>query len=283
MKDVPSDFLFTRYDARQGSVWLRRAFAMFMRARLSWTVLLLAYFVLMILVRLVPFLGPVLLSIAKPIFAVGLLAAAWTQERGGTPSFGQLFQGFRANLVALLPIGVFFLVGATIAMYGSALVDGGKLVAFVTSDARMSDEEIAAAFADSVLQRGLLFSALLMTPVLMATWWAPALVVFQDAKPGAALAASLKASLANWKPLIAYALTVFLFGGVLPGLFLGVVILILPPPVATVLVPALLLPYLLFFTATLHISDFVSYRDVFHAGETLTPLTSRSAATDAAP
>ena len=283
MKDVPSDFLFTRYDARQGSVWLHRAFTMFMRARLSWTLLLLAYFVLMILVRLVPFLGSALLSIAKPVFAVGLLAAAWTQERGGMPTFGQLFQGFRANLVALLPIGVFFLAGATIAMYGSALVDGGKLVAFVTSDVRMSDEEIAAAFIDSGLQRGMLFSALLMTPVLMATWWAPALVVFQDAKPGTALAASLKASLANWKPLIVYALTVFLFGGVLPGLFLGAAIVILPPTLAAVLVPALLLPYLLFFTATLHISDFVSYRDVFHAGEVLAPLTARTVTPDARP
>ena len=276
MADAPSDFLFTRYDARQGSVWLRRAFSMFMRARLSWTILLLAYFVLMILVRLVPFLGPALMSIAKPVFAVGLLAAAWTQERGGTPAFGQLFQGFRANLVALLPIGIFFLAGATIAMYGSALVDGGKLVALVTSDARMSDEEIAAAFTDAALQRGILFSALLMVPVLMATWWAPALVVFQDAKAGAALAASLKASLANWKPLLVYALTVFLFGGILPGVLLGIAIVILPPPFAAIMVPALLLPYLLFFTATLHISDFVSYRDVFHAGETLDPLASRA-------
>ena len=279
MSALPNYFPFTRYDARQGSVWLHRAFTMFMRARLSWTLLLLAYFVLMFLVRVIPFFGPALLSIAKPVFAVGLLAAAWTQERGGTPSLSQLFQGFRANLVALLPIGVFFLVGATIAMYGSALVDGGRLVTFVTSDVRMSDDEIAAAFADSVLQRGILFSALLMTPVLMATWWAPALVVFQDAKPGAALAASLKASLGNWKPLLVYALTVFLFGGVLPGLFLGVAILILPPAFAAVLFPALLLPYLLFFTATLHISDFVSYRDVFHAGEALDPLKSNSVRT----
>ena len=33
------------------------------------------------------------------------------------------------------------------------------------------------------------------------------------------------------------------------------------------------LPYMFFFAATLHVSDYVSYRDVFHAGETLAPLT----------
>jgi hypothetical protein len=32
------------------------------------------------------------------------------------------------------------------------------------------------------------------------------------------------------------------------------------------------LPYLAFFVATLHISDYVSYRDVFHTGETLAPI-----------
>ncbi len=35
---------------------------------------------------------------------------------------------------------------------------------------------------------------------------------------------------------------------------------------------ALLLPYSLFFAATLHVSDYVSYREVFHSGETLAPL-----------
>ena len=34
----------------------------------------------------------------------------------------------------------------------------------------------------------------------------------------------------------------------------------------------IVLPYLAFFVATLHISDYVSYRDVFHAGETLAPI-----------
>jgi hypothetical protein len=38
------------------------------------------------------------------------------------------------------------------------------------------------------------------------------------------------------------------------------------------MVVALILPYSLFFASTLHVSDYVSYRDVFHANETLAPL-----------
>ena len=41
------------------------------------------------------------------------------------------------------------------------------------------------------------------------------------------------------------------------------------------MIVALLLPYSLFFASTLHVSDYVSYRDVFHANETLAPLLPR--------
>jgi hypothetical protein len=44
--------------------------------------------------------------------------------------------------------------------------------------------------------------------------------------------------------------------------------LLVPPPLNATVAALLVLPYLAFFVATLHISDYVSYRDVFHAGET---------------
>ncbi|HSC98863.1 MAG TPA: hypothetical protein VLI21_08170, partial [Casimicrobiaceae bacterium] len=48
--------------------------------------------------------------------------------------------------------------------------------------------------------------------------------------------------------------------------------LIVPPPLNATLAALIVLPYLTFFVATLHIADYVSYRDVFHAGETLAPI-----------
>jgi len=246
---------------------------MFKAHRLAWVVLVLGYFLVLLMLRVIPFIGPYAMTVMKPVFAVGLLAAAWTQERGGTPAFRQLFQGFRANLRALLAIGVFFVGGITIAVFASSLVDGGKLLELMATGSSMSEAQLAEYLGDRELQLGMLFSALLSIPVVIAVWWAPALVVFQDARSGAALAASLRAALANWKPLAIYGLGVFFYGGVLPGLFVGVVALVVPPPAGQVLVIALLLPYSLFFAATLHVSDYVSYRDVFHSGETLAPLT----------
>ncbi len=206
------------------------------------------------------------------MFAVGLLAAAWTQERGGTPQLSQLFLGFRSNLRSLLPIGIFFVVGVTAAVFASSLVDGGKLLDLLSNTGgTMKEEDVAAALADGSLQAAMLFSALLSIPVLIATWWAPALVVFQNAGAGTALAVSLRAAIANIRPLAVYVLGVFFFAAALPALAdrrAGA------SAAGTGIADRqlLLIPYGIFLAATLHISDYVSYRDVFHAGETLAPL-----------
>jgi len=272
MNNDPREFVFTRYEARHGMAWLAQAYALFRRNPLPWVVLLLSYYTLLLLLRAVPYIGPYAMTVLKPVFAVGLLAAAWTQERGGTPALRQLFQGFRANLGSLLPIGIFYVVGITAAVFASSLVDGGKLLDLMSNAGTMSEEEIAAALGDGALETGMLFSAVLSIPVLIATWWAPALVVFQNAGAGAALAVSLRAALANWRPLAVYGLAVFFYGALLPALVTGAVTLILPEAFGQMFALALLLPYGILFAATLHISDYVSYRDVFHAGETLAPL-----------
>ena len=271
MKDDPREFVFTRYDARQGVAWLAQAYALFSRKRLPWILLLLTYYILLKLLLSLHYIVPCAITLLKTMFAVGLLAAAWTQERGGTPALSQLFQGFRANLGSLLPIGVFFVVGVTAAIFASSLVDDGKLLDLLSNAGTMNDEEVAAALADGALQAGMLFSALLTIPVLIATWWAPALVVFQNAGPGSALAVSLRAALANWKPLTIYVLGVSFYGVVLPALFTGMLVLLLQEA-GLLTAKVLLVPYGIFLAATLHISDYVSYRDVFHAGETLAPL-----------
>ena len=86
MNNDPREFVFTRYEARHGMAWLALAYALFRRNPLPWVVLLLSYYTLLLLLRAVPYIGPYAMTVLKPVFAVGLLAAAWTQERGGTPA-----------------------------------------------------------------------------------------------------------------------------------------------------------------------------------------------------
>jgi hypothetical protein len=278
--DTPRDVVYSVPPARRGAAWLANAWVLFTRARMPWLFLHATSSVVMMAVDLVPFVGQLAVPLIKPVFAVGFLAAAGTQERGGTPRVPDLFQGFRSNLRALLILGAVFVTGITVAVLSTAVVDGGKLLDTLTAPAPATASEreawsatLNATLRDTRTQLAMLFAVLVALPTLGALWFAPGLVVFQDLPATSALAHSLRAAIANWRPLVVYGFTVFLLGGMLPGVALALLTMALPPSVAAVLGVAVLLPYIFFFAATLHVSDYVSYRDVFHAGETLAPLT----------
>jgi hypothetical protein len=257
------EIAITRYPAARGAAWLREAFGMFSVARVPWLLLLLLYYAVMGIVELVPFVGPLAVPLLKPVFAVGFLAAAWGQERGRRPELRQLFQGFRANLHALLPLGVLFLVGIMLSVMATVLVDGGALLDMLSGKTRLDEE----ALASGAMQRAMLFGAVCALPVVLALWYAPALVVFHDCSAARAVALSLRASIANWRPLATYGLLVVFYGVVVPGLLIGIVGLVVPGNVGVPIAVVLMMPYFLSLVATLHISDYVSYRDIFHAQE----------------
>lgn len=282
--DTPRDVVFTIHEARRGTAWLRDAWALFSRARAPWLFMLGTYYLAMMAVDLVPLVGQLAVPLIKPVFAVGFLAAAWTQERGGIPRVRDLFLGFRSNLRALLVLGAVFVAGITLAVLSTAVVDGGKLLDTLTAPAPSTAEErdawgeaLNATLRDTRTQLAMLFAVAVALPTLAALWFAPGLVVFQDLSAPAALGHSLRAAFANWRPLVVYALAVFALGGALPAIVLGLLAVVLPQSAVAVIAFAFLLPYALFFAATLHVSDYVSYRDVFHAGETLAPLTPSAA------
>ena len=267
--------------------WLANAWALFARARLPWLFLLATYYVVMMAVDLVPLIGQLAVPVIKPVFAVGFLAAAWTQERGGTPRVADLFMGFRSNLRALLVLGAVFVAGITVAVLSTTLVDGGKLIEVLTAPApatvhrargvgaRRSTRRCATRARSSRCcsrsssrcrrwprcgsRRGWSCSRTCRRTSALAHRCAP-----RSRTGGRWRVYALRGVRARRRCCRASrsrSLT-----------------LVLPASIAAVLGVALLMPYVFFFAATLHISDYVSYRDVFHAGETLAPLTPGSAA-----
>jgi hypothetical protein len=265
---APAAIPYMQRSAAHGSLWLRQAFAMLWKYRVRWLLMLLVYYVLILAVDIVPYLGPFVAPMLKPVFAVGFLAAAWSQERGEPPAIRHLFAGFRANLGALLLLGVAFVVGMTGAVVATWLIDGGKLLDVMSGTLRV-DETL---LGSTDVQMAMVFGALCALPVLLALWFAPALVVFQDCNAGNALATSLRAGMANWRPIAVYALLLFFYGGVLPGFVAAIISALVPRDAAYTVAVMALLPYLALLVATLHISDYVSYRDVFHPDERPEPL-----------
>jgi hypothetical protein len=263
MSAAPTDIAFARHPARHGVVWLKEASQMLARARVPWLLLLLCYYVIQLMVSFVPLVGPLAMMVLRPVFTVGFLAAAWTQQRGGMPEIQHLFRGFRTNLRALLPIGVVLVAGTTFAVLATALVDGGALLEAITSSTR-PDEALA---ANGRVEAAILFGILCALPPLLAVWFAPALVVFQDCGAGQALITSLRAAMANWRPLAVYGLLLFFYGAVVPGMGIALVAILVPTAAAPYVIALTVVPYVFLFVAAQSISDYVAYRDVFHANE----------------
>ena len=262
----PASIPFLRREARRGLFWLRRAHTMFRAAPLPWLLLLVAYYIPLTLIELGPWSLKLAAAVLKPVFAVGFLAAAWNQERGGKPSLRNLLLGFRSNLWALLPLGVVFVAGMMLAVAATALIDGGALIAWFSA----GEEPSEALQRSGRLELAFLVGALCALPTILALWFAPALVVFHDAGVFSALKTSLRAALANWRPAGLFGLAVLFYGGVLPALG-ATLAQIVGETAGTVIAVGIVFPYMLVFLATFQIADYVAYRDVFHSDEPADP------------
>jgi hypothetical protein len=262
------DVVFTRHGARRGVDWLRESWRMFGQARARWLVLVVLYYLAMAAAAWLPLIGQLAGFFLKPVLSVGLLAAAWAQERGNRPAPSDLARGFHSNLAALLSIGLAMLAAAMIAMTTASLIAGDLLVPLFTDPKAPVDEIMR----NPRLQLGLAAGALMALPLTLAVWFAPALVVFQDASARTALGASLRAALANWRPIAVFWIVAFALGVMLPLLVVKLASGLLPGAPGDYVEMMVLAGSAMVLMTTVHIADYVSYRDIFHAGETLAPL-----------
>lgn len=184
------------------------------------TVLLL---VILMAISIVPFFGQVAAHLLVPLFGAGMVQICRHLSEEKQPEISDLFVGFRHNAGQLVMVGVFFAAGVFgIAFIAFMLVSSGVLGGVVTG--RVAGFGVA---LGGVMLAGLVVMVL-SVPVIMATWFAPALVLFHDMKPADAMRASFLAGAKNWLPMVIFAtfLVVALFFAMLP---LGLGLLLLLP------------------------------------------------------
>lgn len=179
----------------------------------------MAYWIIVAFLNQIEYAGTIVASICLPAFSVGLMNACRTLDKGESVSFGLLFSGFQNGKTALFVLGGIYLAATMLALWITSFVDGGTLLELMTGEApekeRLQDPNFVLAS-----QVGLV----LMIPVVMAFWFAPLLVAWNNVSIGRSLFFSFFASLQNWKGFLTYALGIVLFGGVLPGVLLAFVI-----------------------------------------------------------
>lgn len=242
----------------RGWRWLSEGWRLFRAAPVMWLMLVLAYWMLMTFVSVIPFVGVVAAVVLVPGFSVAFMAAARNCDRGEPVTLSLLFAGLRSDPRPQLLLGAVYLVLMVVVLASSALADGGALARWMVTGAR---PEIEVLQSDAFLL-ALALSVTAYLPVMMLMWFAPVLVAWHAMPVPKALFYSLFACLMNWRPFTTYGVASALALIVVPLVVLFVLIVASGGSARPALM-ALLFPLVFSLMPVMFASFYASYRDVF--------------------
>lgn len=220
----------------RGVQWLLSGWRLFRRQAGIWILLTLVLGLIMAGLFLIPVVGGLAFSLLMPVFAGGLMMGSRKVEAAEELELADLFSGFRRSAGNLVLIGVIALALSIAAMVPMTLLVGATGLATLASG---SPEAVGT----GTLAVTLLF-LVLMIPINMAVWFAPALVVFDGYGPVGAMLASFRACLRNIPAFLLYGVVLFVLA-MLASIPFGLGWLVLLPVLVS--------------------SIYAAYREIFHA------------------
>lgn len=178
--------------AARGLEWLAAGWRTLLRAPGVWLIQALLYILILFALGLVPLVGWAAVLIAFPVLSAGMVAGVAELEAGRPLRVGHLFEGLRRHGPNLLMVGVFYLIGGLIAGLIAAAIGGSAaLTGYLLS---------ALAGIGLAIGGGMLTAAVftvLWAGLIMALWFAPALVLLHEVAPLEAMRLSIRACAAN--------------------------------------------------------------------------------------
>lgn len=217
--------------SRQGWVWIKQGYALFIKAPLIWLVLLAIWFVAAVAISSVPVVGEPLVSLLGPVVWAGLMVGCRALSQGEELELAHLFVGFKKHTSQLVALGGITLVAQFTILGLMMLAGGAALVSLMmNAQAEMDPNVIFQTVAGAGF--AIVIGSLLFFLLMMAMWFAPMLVYFRNVPPVQAIKLSLKAFLNNVGAMVVFDLT-FLALAVLATLPMGLGWLILFPVVYT--------------------------------------------------
>lgn len=225
----------------RGVAWWSEGWALFAKAGMLWIVFSIVLIVILIVMQFIPLVGSLAAALLLPVFLGGWMLAARKVEDGGTLEIGDLFACFQGDrLTPLIVVGVLLLAGVIVIGLAMGVLGVGAIFGAAMGMGARSAGGVFAALG--TLLFGFLICLVLSTLLTMATWFAPALVVFRNVPPVDALKASFAASLKNIVPFLIWGL-IYIVAAIAASIPFG-------------------LGWILLLPVTL-LTAYVSYRDVF--------------------
>jgi uncharacterized membrane protein len=198
--------------AGHGATWWGEGWRLFTPAvgvwLLIWIILVVVY-----LAAALTGIGSLVMHVLLPVFTGGMMLGCRALDRGNPLTLGHLFAGFSQRTGPLVVVGLIYTgLGLLITLLVAGMMVALFGVAIFNMLAGTVDPSQSGIALDSVVVAVLLcvlFFLLLLLPLIMAVWFAPALVMLGGLSPGAAMAASFRGCLRNVVPFLLYGLIGF--------------------------------------------------------------------------
>lgn len=197
-------------DASHGWRWIAAGIVTFRKNPPLWLLLIALLFIGSRILLAIPLIGVIAVLLA-PNFLAGLSHGAQALEQGKPLRLGYLASGFLKNASQLITIGGISLIGQFLTLMAMMLV-GGEAISSISQAMTAGNttpeaiQAMRAAMPDMMLT--MLVGFVLSVPLMMAVWFAPLLVFFDEVKPVPALVLSLWACIKNVMPFLLYGVIV---------------------------------------------------------------------------
>lgn len=218
-QDIPR-----RVAATEGFQWVAAGFRLYRKNPLLLSAAFGVLFGVVMALGLIPAVGGSLSELASPLMVAGFMAAYRVLDEGRELELPQFLAGVQGPAIALATVGAVQLVGTL--LIGQVMLAMGfdPQALMAAAQSQKDPQEMQAVLNQSM--PAVLTGLVLFTPLIMATWFAPALILFGGARPLTALGVSLKAVGRNWAAMLlnGLALGAVLFIAALVPLMLGLLV-----------------------------------------------------------
>lgn len=219
-RDIPR-----KVPAAQGFQWVGAGFRLYRKNPLLLSAAFGVMFGVVMALGLLPLVGGALSDLVSPLVVAGFMAAYRVLDDGRELELPHLLAGIKEPAIPLMTVGAVQLLGML--AIGKIMLGMGfdpQAIMEAASRKEPSPQEMQAVLNQSM--PAVFTGLILFAPLMMATWFAPALILFGGARPLTAMGVSLKAVARNWTAMLAnsLALGLLLFVSALIPFLLGLLV-----------------------------------------------------------
>ena len=249
-----------------GISWIKESIALFKTAPRKWLMLALVYVGLFMMLPSIPVLQFFAFAsiLMWPVFLAFAIALYRNAELKKQQTLTETMQAIKPKMLQLMALGGACLLYAVLMSF-VLNSDLQSLATLAQNKDKMTESQMMA-FMQKMLPV-MLKMLLLSIPLLMATWFSPMLIAFNNYSVVKAMKSSIAGTLqyvialtAAWLLLTAGVLALMMGVGIIAG-----VVSALVPVLGQLLIPFILFGCMLLATALMLAFQYVSYRDVFRA------------------